>query len=130
MPWWAILYFIVFGCFIAAWVKDELSDRPERPYLVVELLSEMCLVLVALAYWLSPLRSGLASVAAPLFVLGCAWLVVASAREFRRFKPDPELTPALSVVSVVTGVGLYLLLSGPLFYWGFSYAVLGKVAGT
>jgi predicted MFS family arabinose efflux permease len=130
MPWWASVYFLGYGCFTAAWARDELADRPERPYVVVEILSAACLVLVALGYWLSEVRAALGSAAPVLFVAGCGWLAAATIRETRRYRPNPDLSRALNFASVVIGVGLYILLSGPLFYWGFVYAVRGNVAGT
>ena len=130
MAWLVVAYFLAFGIFTFAWVRDEWKDRPERTYVIVELLAEACLVLVALSYWLAPARAALSGAAMPLFVAGGAWLVIASVREWRSYTPDPELSRALNVASVGIGVGLYVALSGPLFYWGFMYAVRGDVAST
>lgn len=130
MPWWVTVYFFVFGAVIALWVKSELPDKAERPYLAVELVSEACLVLVALGYWIASVRVSVDPIAPILFVAGCAWLLVATAREWRRYEPDREMSLTLNVVSVIMGVGLYLLLSAPLLYWGFSYGVRGNVANT
>ena len=130
MPWWVVLYFTIFGVITAFWLKSEFPDKAERPYLAVELVSEACLVIVALGYWLDPVRAAISSVASVLFVAGCAWLLLAGAREIRGYVPDPELSRALNSVSIVVGVGGYLLLSFPLLYWGFSFAVRGNVAGT
>ena len=130
MPWWVIAYFVLFGVITFAWLKSEIRDRAERPYLVVELVSELCLVVVALGYWLVPVRAAIGSVALVLFVAGCAWLLLASVRELRKYEPDPEMSRTLNAVSLVVGVGVYLLLSSPLFYWGFSFAVRGNIAGT
>src|SRR5690606_18862026 len=112
------------------WVRSELSDTTERPFLAIELLSEACLVLVALGFWLAAVRSAVASFALPLFVAGCAWLLVAGLREWRKYEPDVGVSGILNTVSVVIGVGLYLLLSAPMLYWGFSYGVRGIVAST
>ena len=128
MPWWVTFYFFVFGAIIALWVKSELPDKAERPYLAVELVSEACLVIVALGYWMSSVRASLDPIAPIVFVAGCAWLLVAGAREWRRYVPDPEISFSLNLVSLIVGVGLYLLLSAPLLYWGFSYGVRGNVA--
>jgi hypothetical protein len=130
MAWWAVAYFLGFGVFTFAWVRDEWKDRPERAYVVVELVAEACLVLVALGYWLAAARAALSAIAMPLFVAGGAWLVIASVRAWRSYEPDPELSRSLNFASVAIGVGLYVALSSPLFYWGFSYAVRGNVAST
>ena len=130
MPLLVTAYFLVFGAVTAFWLKSELHDKAERPFLAVELASEVCLVVVALGYWLASVRASVGSAASILFVAGCAWLLVAGAREFRKYEPDPEISPLLNVISVVGAVGVYLLLSAPLLYWGFSFAVHGNVAGT
>jgi amino acid transporter len=130
MAWLVVAYFLAFGIFTFAWVRDEWKDRPERAYVVVELIAEACLVLVALGYWLAPARAALSAVAMPLFVAGAAWLLIASARAWRSYTPDPELSRAFNVASVAIGVGLYVALSSPLFYWGYMYAVRGNVAST
>ena len=117
MPWWVIVYFLLFALVTAAWVRSELSDTAERPFLAIELLSEACLVLVAMGFWLPTVRSAVSSFALPLFVAGCAWLLVAGAREWRKYEPDPEMSGTLNSVSVLVGVGLYLLLSAPMLYW-------------
>jgi hypothetical protein len=130
MPWWVVTYFAIFGVITAFWLKSELPDKAERPYLAVELISEACLAVVALGYWLAPVRATIGSVASALFVAGCAWLLLAGVREFRGYVPDPEMSRTLNAVSFVVGIGVYLLLSFPLLYWGFSFAVRGNVAGT
>ncbi|GAA5010919.1 hypothetical protein FNZ56_01075 [Pseudoluteimonas lycopersici] len=128
MPWWATLYFVFFAGFLAAWLKSEFKDRPERPYMAIELISEICLIVVALGYWLAPVRSTLGAASPFLFIAGLAWLLVSSERGRRQYEPDPELSPGFNIASVVLGVALYWLISAPLLYWGFSYGMLGQIA--
>lgn len=129
MPWWVTFYFLAFGGITAAWLKSELRDKAGRPYLLIELASEICLVVVALGYWLASIRTFVGSASLVVFVAGCAWLLVAAARELGSYGPDPEMSRALNAAALASGVGVYLLLSAPLLYWGYSYAVGGVVAG-
>lgn len=110
--------------------KREFHDKQERPYLAVELASETCLVIVGLGYWVARVRASVGSNASILFITGCAWLLVAGARELRKYESDPEMSRALNAAALVVGVCVYLLLSAPLLYWGFFYAVRGSVAST
>ena len=130
MPWWAVLYFVFFAGFLVAWLKSEFKDRPERPYMAIELVSEICLIVVALGYWLAPIRSAIGAASTLLFIAGIAWLLVASHRGRKQYEPDPELSPILNKAAVIFGVSLYWLISAPLLYWGFSYGVLGQIANS
>jgi amino acid transporter len=130
MPWWAVLYFLAFAGVTAAWVRSELLQGPEWEHLIVEVLSEACLVLVAVGYWQASVRSALGPLANWLFIAGCAWLVVAGIKQWQAYEPDPELSRGFNIASVVIGVGLYVLAASPLLYWAFSYAVRGDVAST
>ncbi|MDR7134092.1 hypothetical protein J2X06_001276 [Lysobacter niastensis] len=129
MPWWLYAYLGGYGAFTFFWVRDEIRDRGSKGFLAAELLSDSCMVLVALGYWLLPVRAFLGKTASIVFVAGLAWLLVAGTRDIRETWPskDGVLVQAGTALFVV---GLYGLFCGPLLYWGFSYAVLGNTGGT
>lgn len=129
MPWWLYLYLIGYGIFTFFWVRDDLKDGGSKSLLAAELLSDACLVLVGLGYWLPAVRDGLGKAAPLAFVAGLAWALVAAARDIRETWPGSD-TVLVRVGAVAFALGLYAIVCGPLLYWGFMHAVLGKTGGT
>ncbi len=129
MHWWLILYLIGYGIFTFFWVREDLRDGGSKSFLAVELVSDACMVLVALGYWLLSIRSLLGGAAIAFYIAGLAWLFIAGARDLREHLPGPE-SAGVKVATAFAAVALYCLVGGPLLYWGFSYAVLGKTGGT
>ena len=129
MPWWLHIYLVGYAIFTYFWVRDDIREGGSRPFLVAELLSDCCMVLVGLGYWLPSVRAILGSYAPILFVAGLAWLIIAGIRDIRETWPVNDT----AFVQVGTALGVLLLygvICGPLLYWGFYYAVLGATGGT
>ena len=129
MPWWLYAYLFGYGVFTFLWVRDDIREDGLRKLLFAELLSDGCMVVVALAYWLPSVR-GLLGGAAPIaYVAGLAWLVITGARDV----PDAWPSGESAFVQIGTGLAsavLYAIICGPLLYWGFSYAFMGATGGT
>jgi len=126
MPWWGYAYVAGYLAFAAWWVRDDIKEQRSIWFLLAEVVSDILLVLVALAYWHATLRSVIHPFRLPLFCAGVAWLVVEVPSEFRKHLPDPELSTQGNILVAICGLLLATLILGPLLYWGFSYAVLGK----
>lgn len=130
MSWWLLLYLVGYGVFTAYWVRDDLRHGDSKAFLVTELVADVCLLLAALGFWLLFARSILGGAALGVFAAGLAGLVLVSVRELREKFPDPELPFHLNVATALSAVALFCVVYGPLIYWGFSFAVLGKTGGT
>ena len=128
MPLWLYAYLIGYGVFTFFWVRDDIRDGGSKALLVAELLSDGCMVLVALGYWLPPVRALLGSIAPIVFVAGLAWLIVAGIRDVREAWPVTE-SAFVQIGTAIASIGLYGLICGPLLYWGFLYAFLGVTGG-
>ncbi|MEJ1098727.1 MULTISPECIES: hypothetical protein [unclassified Pseudoxanthomonas] len=129
MPWWLYVYLVGYGAFTFFWVRDDIRGGGSKALLAAELLSDSCMVLVALGYWLLPIRMFLGASAAIVFIAGLAWLIVAGIRDLRETWPTADG----AFVQVGTGLAvlvLYGIFCGPLLYWGFLYAVRGITGGT
>src|SRR5688500_16907284 len=90
MHWWLYAYLLAYGVFTFFWVREDVRDNGSTPLLAAELLSDCCMVLVALGYWLPPIRAFLGASAPMAFVAGLAWLIVAGIRDVREAWPVGE----------------------------------------
>src|SRR6188768_1829015 len=57
MPWWLYPYLVGYAVFMFLWVRDDIRENGAKPLLIAELLSDGCMVLVALGYWLPSVRA-------------------------------------------------------------------------
>ena len=129
MPWWLYAYLAAYAAFTYFWVRDDIRDGGSKAFLSAELISDGCMVLVALGYWLPSVRDFLGNSAPFAFVVGLAWLIVAGVRDVRETWPTGEGI-GFQAGTALAVLGLYALSCGPLLYWGFSYAILGRMGGT
>ena len=88
------------------------------------------MVIAALGFWFAPVREFLGNITMPIFVAGLAWFVVAGVREFKEHYPDSELPLFFNIAAILSSLLFLVLVSGPLLYWGFQYAILGLHNGT
>ena len=129
MPWWLLIYLAGYGVFTYKWSRDHLRENGSKLSLSAELASDACMVIAALAYWLPSVRLLLGNAATLIFVAGLAWLFVAAIRDLRESWPSSE--PLwLQIGTTIFVLSFLGAICGPLVYWGYSYAVLGKTGGT
>ena len=122
MPWWLPIYFLVAVTVTVLAFRDDTQDDEPLPFLVAELISSVLLFVSAFAYWFAPIRNLLGATAPIVFVIGLSWTGISVYREFKKLKPDPELSPLANSASVVIGGTLYFALFSPLAYWGYLWA--------
>jgi len=96
---------------------------------LVEIASDVVLICAAVGYWLNdPYElSQVASIT--LYALALGILLFQIGASLRRAVNDPELETEGRVFVGATGTVLSVLVSAPLVYWGFLYAVMGRYAG-
>jgi hypothetical protein len=84
----------------------------------LELASDLCLLVPALAHWNVQLYSVVGMGSLPLFVLGVAGFLLFGVRALKKEFPDAELSTRENI-----GVGLFatavaLAIGSPLIWWG------------
>jgi hypothetical protein len=125
MPWWAAAYFALYVAFAIWVVADDVKDKRASGFIVAQVLSDMALILAALSFWFT----GAPVVPQPalfgLFLFGLSIFLAQAVTEVRRLFPDPDLSPRGNLFVATSGMGLALLLTLPLLYWGFKSAVMG-----
>jgi hypothetical protein len=123
MPWWAIVYLLVFAGLCAAAVWDDDRDGHSLPFLLCSVLAHSTIIYLFIAFWLPALAAPFGLVAVCLFVLAIAWHIFQMLHDIRGIRGDPDLSPteqriippiALTVVwlvdlpaFVVSGIAAY-----------------------
>ena len=115
MPWWAILYLIVFVAFsILADTLGEL-DGSSRVRWLADLVAGAIFSVLFAGFWLSPIYRALGIAAPILFTAAVIWEIYSVPRDLREIRQDRALSPAQRIG---------LILVGPLFAWPI-YIVAG-----
>jgi hypothetical protein len=132
MPWWAAGYFGLYLAF-STWslVDDYRSKESTNPRMVVEIASDILLLVPALAFWRPELAATFAPALLPSFVVGImlfAGLMVAALR--KHVAPDPELSLREKLGVGIAGSVLGLVVSAPLLVWAFRAAIMGEHVDT
>ena len=130
MPWWLILYLSGYAVFTVHWVRDDIRGLTPMGLIAASLASEACMVMSALGFWLPQVRLPVENFAILIFVAGFAWLLLACIRDIRAYPFDPSLSFRVNIIARALGLVFYSLASGPLIYWGYMFAVLGRRSGT
>ncbi len=115
MPWWAIIYLVIFVGF--SLVADTLSFRDDgvRWRHVCDCVAGLAFALLFVAFWMPTVRSALGLVAPILFLAALAWEAYSSPRDLREIWHDGELSKTERIS---------LLVLPPLFVWPL-YVVAG-----
>jgi hypothetical protein len=115
MPWWAIIYLVVFVAFSI--VADTLgeSDGTSRLRWFADLLAGAVFAVLFAGFWLPSIYRALGFVAPALFVAAVVWELYSSPADLREIWRNAELSRA-------ERVGLILL--PPLLAWPL-YVVAG-----
>ena len=130
MTWWTSLYFALYVTFGLYTSVDDVTHKHEPLWHVtLEIVGDVCLLLVAVSYWVPSLRSSLAPLLMPLFVAG---VLVFAAQVFGSVRKNVILDHELPMQGkLVVGGGAVLLIAlvtGPALVWGFLSAVLGRAS--
>ena len=115
MPWWAIIYLLLFVGF--SLVADALSFRDDglRWRHICDCVAGLTFAVLFVGYWLPTVRNALGLLAPILFVAALAWEACSSPRDLREIWRDGEL-------SKTERIGL--LVVPPLLAWPL-YVVAG-----
>lgn len=93
MPWWSVIYLVLFVLLVGVGTWLEAKDRSERPFiLVLDSASVIICAYFFVAFWFSSLRQS-AGIAAPvLFALAAGWQIYDTPRGVRSCLSDPEVS--------------------------------------
>jgi cytochrome bd-type quinol oxidase subunit 2 len=75
MPWWAIIYLVVFAGLCVAAVWDDDRDGRSMPFLLCSVLAHSTIVYLFIAFWQPALVGPFGIVLATAFVLAIGWHV-------------------------------------------------------
>jgi hypothetical protein len=115
MPWWAIIYLVVFVAFSIFADMLAKSDGTSRLRWLADLLAGAVFAVLFAGFWLTSIYRALGFVAPALFVAAVGWELYSSPANLREIWRDRELSRA-------ERVGLILL--PPLLAWPL-YVVAG-----
>ena len=93
MPWWSIIYLVLFLLVVAAGTWLDIRDGTDA--WVVHVLDAVSVVICAyffVSFWLSGWRHAVGAVAPWLFVFAAGWQIYDTPRGMRNALADPELT--------------------------------------
>lgn len=93
MPWWSIIYLILFLVVVLAGAWLEARDRNEET--LVQVLDSLSVIIVGylfVSFWVGSLRQPLGLAAPVLFVLATGWQIYDTPRGMRAMLTDPDLS--------------------------------------
>ncbi len=130
MTWWSSLYFALYVTFCLWSVTDDPKQKTEPSWhVVLEIVGDICVLLVALAYWVPSVRFASSAFLLEIYVLGLAVTAVQIVRSFwKNVVTDQKLPKSGKVFVGIAGSALVAIVTGPALVWGFFVAVLGRAS--
>ncbi|WP_157040189.1 hypothetical protein [Polaromonas naphthalenivorans] len=124
MPIAVSAYFAIYITFCLWAHYDDFTNRNSASWFaIVEMASNVFLLLAALSFWLPSLRAIPSSLLFALFAFGCMVFFVQGIVVGRKHAKDQGLSSAGKVFTVFSGAVLGVLVTGPLLYWGWQSTV-------
>ena len=106
MPWWAIIYLVLFIIFIVGAVYVSFREGEPRLLLVFDSFTGIVFAYLVTAFWLHPLREVLGWFAPVAFAIAIGWEIADTPRELRKIHSDPELSDMEKRLAPVIGIGI------------------------
>jgi UDP-N-acetylmuramyl pentapeptide phosphotransferase/UDP-N-acetylglucosamine-1-phosphate transferase len=94
MPWWAIVYTLIFGVLGFGGIHDDFRNHKPIPNLAADLLANCIAILLVVAYWSSSIAEVIGWTILPLYAFAFACEIKGVVDDVRELKvsPDSELT--------------------------------------
>ena len=113
MPWWAIIYLVVFVAFSIFGDTLGESDGTSRLRWLADLLAGAVFAVLFVGFWLPSIYRALGLAAPVLFVAAVAWELYSSPADLREIWRDTELSRkeriALTLLPPLLGWPLYIV---------------------
>lgn len=107
MPWWIIIYLVLFSVLSAGGLWDDYRDRRPAWFLACAVASNLTVVYLFVAFWQPSPRSPLGLVAPVAFIASMGWEVYQAVEDIRGLRADPELSDTQQrMVATITAVAL------------------------
>jgi len=126
MPLWTAGYFGLYLAFSGWSLVDDYRKKEPAWLMGCDVISEVCLLAPAFAYWVPSVHTALVSALLPVFTAGVLLFAAFLARALRRQFADPDLPPQGKAFVIISGSAMVALMAGPILVWGFRAAVLGE----
>jgi hypothetical protein len=109
MPWWSIVYLVLFLAVVFAGTWFEVRDGEDSRLVdVLDVVSVIICAYLFVSFWVSSWRQPLGATAPWLFVFAAGWQIYDTRRGMRSFLADPDLSE-LEKRWVFVGVTAFLL---------------------
>jgi hypothetical protein len=115
MPWWAILYLVVFAGLCVAAVWDDDREGRSTQFLLCSVLSHSIIVYLFIAFWRPALIGHLGIVLSVAFVLAIGWQIFQMIVDIRTLRQDPDLSAGERQFIPPIAVALVWLIDLPAF---------------
>ena len=106
MPWWAIVYLVIFILFTVAGVFDDLKRPNKLRFIGGEILSAFFVGLFVVGYFQESLGMDLGIYVFPMLVIGIAHELMAAKRTMAEESKDPDFSG--KELAVLNNIGLFL----------------------
>ena len=113
MPWWALLYVVLYVIIGVAAAIDDYRSAKGVSWALAELLATALGSLFVVALWREQLQVGLGRTVLPLVIGVAIWEVVSARHDLSSLKPDSGLSAEADRTATRLGILLGILLVIP-----------------
>lgn len=119
MPWWAVLYVLLFAV-AAAWstVEEGRKRTRRRWWLAADAMVSLLWVGFVVAYYAPPMGRTASKVAIGVLVLAFLWTALNAQREIGELQGDPKLSPRLNWLGDILAIAVGVLFVAPAIAYG------------
>lgn len=115
MPWWVIVYLVLFVALAAAGLWDDVQDRRPAWFLTCAILSNLAVVYLFLAFWRPVLRVPLGYAALIAYFASMCWEACQAVGDLRSLRNDPALVAKQRDILAVVAAVATLVISLPAY---------------
>jgi len=92
MPWWAILYIIVFTILLIGGIFDDIQKQNKPWYVAGNILTGIFVIVFVVAFYNKNLAEFIDWIIIPMLITGIIWEFYSSTKEISEFAQDTELS--------------------------------------
>jgi hypothetical protein len=119
MPWWALIAFAAFGLVSIGGVLVSIADRTPVWEICLDVVGDVFLLALALAYWLPFVASAIRPFAVILLGVTVASQILEVHRDF--------VASTASTREKSIALALLVVVSAPLYVWAVSYTIASRM---
>lgn len=92
MPWWALIYLILFVAVVAVATREDIRDGERVRFIIFDSVAAVIFAYLLAAFWVHQLREAVGWFAPIAFILAIGWEIADMPRGLRQVRGDSELT--------------------------------------